>query len=298
MVDQSLDPSAPIVDGEDFAAEEDHLRRKGFGWMLWVPLAWIVAICGGAILAPWIGIQDPGAINFLSLQTPPDARHWLGTDILGRDILSRVLYGARVSLIVGICAPGIGMAIGLVIGMLAGYYRGWLETLIISSVDTLLAIPGLVVLLLFSLVFGGSLTTVSVGLGILFIPVFARVSRANTLIFAERDFVLAARAVGARDLRILLREIFPNVLLPVLAYALVAVATAIVVEGALSFLGLSVPSPNPSWGGTIAEGREHLQETPHVSIIPAAVMFLTVLSFNLVGDILRSRIADVRDSAL
>ena len=298
MVDRAIDPSAPPAEGEGFAAAEEPIRRKRYGWMMWAPAVWICLIFAGAIFAPWLGIADPGAIDFLSLQTPPDAKHWLGTDVLGRDILARVLYGARISLIVGFCAPGIGMVFGLAIGMLAGYYRGWVEAFIISSVDTLLAIPGLVVLLLFSLVFGGSLTTVSVGLGILFIPVFARISRANTLTFAEREFVTTARAVGARDLRILVREIFPNVVLPVLAYALVAVATAIVVEGALSFLGLSVPSPNPSWGGTIAEGREHLQETPHISVIPAAVMFLTVLSFNLVGDVLRSRIADVRESAL
>ncbi|MBT6274564.1 MAG: ABC transporter permease, partial [Chromatiales bacterium] len=172
------------------------------------------------------------------------------------------------------------------------------ESVIVVAIDTLLAIPGLVILLLLSLIFGGSLTNVSIGLGILFIPVFTRISRANTLVFAEREFVLAARAMGARDAYILAREILPNVVLPVIAYALVAVATAIVAEGALSFLGLSVPSPSPSWGGTIAEGREQLEEAPHISLIPAAVMFATVLSFNLVGDTLRSYIADVRESAL
>ena len=190
------------------------------------------------------------------------------------------------------------MVFGLILGLLAGYYRGRVETLIVSAMDTVLAIPALVLLLLFSTIFGGSLATVSIGLGLLFIPAFARVSRANTLNFAEREFVLAARAMGAGDVYIMVREILPNVVLPVLAFALVAVATAIVVEGALSFLGLSVPSPTPSWGGMIAEGREHLQETPHISFVPAGVMFLTVLSFNLVGDTLRSRIADIRESAL
>ena len=153
-------------------------------------------------------------------------------------------------------------------------------------------------MLLFSLIFGGSLMNVSISLGILFIPIFTRISRANTLVYAEREFVLAARAMGARDGYILIREILPNVILPVIAYALVAVATAIVAEGALSFLGLSVPSPNPSWGGTIAEGREQLEEAPHISLIPAAVLFLTVLSFNLVGDTLRRFVADVRESAI
>ena len=279
-------------------AEAEARRRARLGARFWLPVGWLCIITGGAVFAPWTGLVDPGEIDFMLLQAPPSPEHWFGTDVLGRDILSRILYGARISLTVGFIAPGIGMVFGLLLGMLAGYYRGPIESVIVSSIDTLLAVPGLVVLLLFSLVFGGSLATVSIGLGILFIPVFTRISRANTLTFAEREFVLAARAIGAHDLRILSHEILPNVVLPVLAYALVAVATAIVVEGALSFLGLSVPSPNPSWGGTIAEGREHLQETPHISLIPAGVMFLTVLAFNLVGDTMRSRIADVRESAL
>ena len=264
----------------------------------WLPLAWLAVVTFTAIFAPWLGLPDPDEIDFINPQTTPNAEHWFGTDVLGRDILARTIFGARVSLTVGFAAPGLGMIFGLILGMLAGYYRGRLETVVVASIDTLLAVPGLVVLLLFSLIFGGSLATVSIGLGILFVPVFTRVSRANTLNFAQRDFVLAARALGASDSRIIMREIFPNVVLPVLAFALVGVATAIVVEGALSFLGLSVQSPQPSWGGTIAEGREHLEETPHISIIPSAVMFLTVLSFNLVGDNLRRRFADVRASVL
>ena len=271
-------------------------RKQGL--FFWLPVAWLAVVAFAAIFAPWLGLHDPDEIDFINPQTTPNAEHWFGTDVLGRDILARTIFGARVSLIVGFAAPGLGMICGLFLGMLAGYYRGRLEAVVVASIDTLLAVPGLVVLLLFSLIFGGSLATVSIGLGILFVPVFTRVSRANTLNFAQRDFVLAARALGASDSRIIMREIFPNVVLPVLAFALVGVATAIVVEGALSFLGLSVPSPQPSWGGTIAEGREHLEETPHISVIPAAVMFFTVLSFNLVGDNLRRRFADVRASVL
>jgi len=265
---------------------------------LWLPLTWLAFVVLGAIFVPWLGVPEPDAMDFIALSATPSEQHWLGTDVLGRDILSRMLYGARISLTVGFVAPTVGMIFGLALGMLAGYYRGKLEAVVVVAIDTLLAVPGLVLLLLFALIFGGSLMNVSISLGLLFIPVFTRISRANTLIYAEREFVLAARAMGARDTYILLREILPNVVLPVLAYALVAVATAIVAEGALSFLGLSVPAPNPSWGGTIAEGREQLEEAPHISLIPAAVMFLTVLSFNLVGDTLRSRIADVRESAI
>ena len=149
-----------------------------------------------------------------------------------------------------------------------------------------------------SVVYGGSLAVVSISLGFLLIPAFARVSRANTLNFAQREFVVAAKAMGARDLRIIVREILPNVILPVAAYALVVVAFAIVVEGALSFLGLSVPSPMPSWGGMIAQGREELAVSPHVSFVPATVMFFTVLAFNIVGDTLRSRLADIKEAAI
>ena len=273
-------------------------RAKRLRPAFWVPVGWLSIVAGSAVFAPWLGLPDPGDIDFLSLQIPPNAEHWLGTDVLGRDILTRIIYGARVSLTVGFVAPAIGMFFGLILGLLAGYYRGRVEAMVVASMDILLAVPALVLLFLFSAIFGGSLPTVSIGLGLLFIPAFARVSRANTLVFAEREFVLAARAMGASDLYVIVREILPNVVLPVLAFALVAVAAAIVVEGALSFLGLSVPSPEPSWGGMIAEGREHLQETPHISFVGAGIMFLTVLSFNLVGDTMRGRIADVRESAL
>ncbi len=289
---------AAIVADQNATAVAASAKARRLGPAVWLSAGWLSVIAASAVFAPWLGLPDPGDIDFLSLQVPPNAEYWLGTDVLGRDILTRLIYGARVSLTVGFVAPAIGMMFGLLLGLLAGYYRGRVEAVVVASMDVVLAVPALVLLFLFSAIFGGSLATVSIGLGLLFIPAFARVSRANTLVFAEREFVLAARAMGAGDVYIIGREILPNVVLPVLAFALVAVATAIVVEGALSFLGLSVPSPAPSWGGMIAEGREHLQETPHISFAGAGIMFLTVLAFNLVGDTMRSRIADVRESAL
>lgn len=286
------------ISQENEAAAAASKSRQRFGPMFWLPFGWLVIISVSAIFAPLLPLADPGDMDFMASEAAPSSEHLLGADVKGRDILSRILYGGRVSLTVGFFAPSIGLICGLTLGMLAGYYRGWIEETVIIAVDTFLAVPGLVVLLLFALVFGGSLPVVCFSLGILFIPVFTRISRAATLAFAQREFVLAARAMGARDARILLVEILPNVLLPVLAYALVAVATAIVAEGALSFLGLSVSSPIPSWGGIINEGREALEMAPHISLIPAGFMFLTVLSFNLVGDALRSRIADMRESAL
>ena len=273
-------------------------KTPRFGIFFWMALFWLGGVVFCAIFADWLPLQDRDAMDFMELQALPSASHLLGTDLTGRDILARVIYGARVSLAVGVGSPAIGVFFGLFIGLLAGYYRGRFETITLAAIDTVLALPGLVVLLLASAVFGQNLLIITLSLGFLLIPPCARISRANTLNFAQREFVVAAKALGARDLRIILLELLPNVVLPVVTYALVLVAFAIVVEGALSFLGLSVPSPVPSWGGMIAEGREHLAETPHVSFIPATVMFLTVLSFNWVGDILRSKVADVRASAL
>ena len=288
------------VADENLKAQEAAKRRRRYGFLFWLSVGWLVALATLAITADVLPLFPHDEMDFTELETAPwnSETHILGTDLQGRDMLSRIIHGARVSLIVGLVAPSIGMFFGLAIGLLAGYYRGRVESLVTVGLDTILALPGLVVLLLTSVVFGGSLPVVSVSLGLLLIPAFARVSRANTLNFAQREFVIAAKAMGARDLRIILREVLPNVFLPVVAYALVVVAFAIVVEGALSFLGLSVPSPTPSWGGMIAEGRENLAVSPHVSFLPATVMFLTVLSFNLVGDTLRSRIADVRESAV
>jgi peptide/nickel transport system permease protein len=289
-----------LQDRENRAAQEAARKRGRFGLFFWIPTAWLGLIIFCAVFADLLPLIPNDEMNFLALGVPPMAteEHILGTDLQGRDVLSRVLYGARVSLTVGVVATGIGMTFGLMLGLLAGYYRGRIETTFNLAIDTVLAMPGLVVLLLASVIFGGSLTIVSLSLGVLLIPPFARISRANTLNFAQREFVVAAKAMGARDLRIIVIEILPNVVLPVAAYALVLVAAAIVIEGSLSFLGLSVPSPTPSWGGMIAEGRENLEDNPHVSFIPAVFMFLTVLSFNLVGDALRSKLADLRESAL
>ena len=295
IVDQDADLAR-----ENLAAQEAARIRRRYGPFFWLPLAWLGFVVFCAIFADLLPLRPNDEMDFTEISTPPweSESYILGTDLQGRDILSRLIYGARVSLTVGVVATAIGMTFGLMIGLLAGYYRGRVETIIVLGLDTVLALPALVLLLLASITFGGSLGAISIGLGLLLIPAFARVSRANTLNFAQREFVVAAKAMGARDFRIIVLEILPNVVLPVAAYALVIIAFAIVVEGAISFLGLSVPSPTPSWGGMIAEGRESLGDKPHISFIGAAAMFLTVLSFNLVGDTLRSRLADLREAAV
>ena len=284
-------------------------RRRRFGPGVWLPVAWIVFVLGCALSADWWAMPEADYMDFLSQGAPPGAvgevprgggeelvayTYWLGTDTMGRDILTRLLHGARVSLTLGLIAPIIGLLVGGSLGMAAGYYRGWLESTAIAVTDIILAFPAIVLLLAIVFYVGGSLFNLTLTLGFLTVPAFYRVARANTLTFAEREFVTAAKAMGASDASILLREILPNVFMAMLVYALLIVAVLIVVEGVLSFLGLSVPNA-PSWGGMIAEGKEYLDEYPRLSFVPAFVMFLTVLSFNLLGDRLR-RFTDARES--
>lgn len=256
----------------------------------YVALVWLaVMIFCAMTVGLWSMTFTPDQIDSEQLAALPGGAHLLGTDATGRDIVARLLFGARVSLTVGICAPLLGLGVGLLLGMPSGLYRGWSDRLIMTLSDVILAFPGLVFLLVFTSVMGPGLITITVGLGLLISPRFVRVVRANTIRFAEREFVLAARIGGAGDVTILAREILPNILGSLMAYTLVVAGYVIVAEGSLGFLGLSVPSPTPSWGGMIAAGRDVLEQTPHVSMIPMLVMFLTVVSVNVIGDGLRGR---------
>ena len=285
-----------IVGAADAAAELWAGFAK-FGWLFWLALAWIGWIVLAAGLADLLPLPSPTDMDMLERRAPPSAAHWLGTDRLGRDMLARLIHGGRISLTVAILAPLIGLVIGGALGMLAGYFRGRFETVVVGGVDVLLAFPPLVLALAITAYLGQTVANLTYIIGILSIPAFTRVARAATLSLAKREFILAARAMGATELRILLRELLPNVILPLMAFFLLAVAVTIVVEGALSFLGLGVPPPAPSWGGMIGEGRESLETAPRIAFLPALFMFLTVLCFNLVGDTLRV-LTDPRQAAL
>ena len=287
-------------------------RRLGLSF--WLPIVWIgvvitMALGADILILPEVGHIDwdhPAALpgttgtvvlpNPNGISMPVDYTYRLGTDTLGRDIVTRLIYGARVSLMVGLIAPAIALVIGGTLGLLAGFYRGRIEAVVVALMDIILAFPGLVLLLAVAFYFGSGLDKLILVLAILSTPAFCRVARASTLTWAERDFILAARAIGASDRRILCCHILPNVIIPLSAYGLLVVAVMIIAEGAMSFLGLGVPAPTPSWGGMIADGKEILDQAPHVSLIPALVMFLTVLSFNLLGDRIRE-LTDVRNNA-
>ena len=271
-------------------------RTRRLGPLFWAAIAWMILVFAAAALAGLLPFS-PTDMDMLERRAPPSALHWLGNDGLGRDELARLIYGARISLTVGLCAPVIGLTIGGALGMLAGYFRGRFESLVVGSMDVLLAFPPLILALAVTAYLGQSLLNLTCILGVLGIPAFMRVARAATLTLARREFVIAAQALGATHARILLRELLPNVFLPLLAFFLLGVAVTIVVEGALSFLGLGVPPPISSWGSMIGEGRESLEVAPRLAFIPAVTLFLTVLSFNLVGDTLKA-LTDPRQSAL
>lgn len=276
-------------------------RRRGLGLAANLSAAWLSLVVLAAVLAPWLPLDDPRVTDFSVLRNnapPGTAGHLLGTDQNGFDILSRLVWGGRVSLIVAFGVLAVGMTVGGAIGIVAGYARGRTESLLMGAVDILLAFPALILLIAIVAFLGADLVNVVLGISLVSIPAFARIARATTLTFASRDFVLAARASGATSRRIVVREILPNVFLPLLAFGLLIVAVAIVAEGSLAFLGLT-SQETISWGGMINGGRRALQQEDiaHTSLIPAVAMFLTVLSVNFLGDRFRSAF-DVREANL
>jgi peptide/nickel transport system permease protein len=282
---------------DEGVAQAPARRGRRLGLLFWIAIGWMIFVFAVAIFADVLPLASPTDMDMLEKRAPFSFAHWLGTDGLGRDELSRVIHGARISLVVGICAPIIGLVLGGALGLLAGYFRGRFESLVVGSMDVLLAFPPLILALAVTAYLGQSISNLTFILGLLSVPAFMRVARAATLTLARREFVIAAQALGATHARILLRELLPNVMLPLLAFFLLAVAVIIVAEGSLSFLGLGVPPPISSWGSMIGEGRESLEVAPRLAFLPAIAMFLTVLSFNLIGDTLRA-LTDPRQGAL
>ena len=260
-------------------------QKRRFGVFFWLAAGWLLLLVFLAVFAPVLPfVDDPSDFFPDAFRTTPSAEHWFGGDAIGRDLFARVVYGGRVSLTVGVASIAIGMFIGGTLGLIAGYFRGAADTFITATANILLAFPPLILALALVSFMGQNLRNVIIALAILSIPSLTRITRAATLTFSQREFVMASRTLGASHWRVITREVLPNVVPPMASFALLAIAVVIVAEGALSFLGLSVEAPTASWGGIINEGRDILDEAPHVSLIPCAVMFVTLLALNYVGD--------------
>ena len=241
-----------------------------------------------AIFASWIAPQDPAAIELPMRLNTPSRAHWFGTDELGRDILSRVVYGARISMLVGSCVVAVSLALGLIIGSIAGYYGGAIDRFVnVVVMNAFLSFPGILLAIAFVAFRGPGILNLVVALSLGGWVGYARLVRGQVLAAREREFVEAARALGASDLRIIVRHILPNIIQPVIVQAAIGMAGAILAEATMSFLGLGVPPPTASWGTMLNDGRAHLFDAPHLVIFPALAVMLAVLSFNFIGDALR-----------
>jgi peptide/nickel transport system permease protein len=262
-------------------------KRAARSGGLAVGLVLVVAMALVALLAPWVAPYDPDAQDVLMKLEGPSAEHWFGTDAFGRDVLSRVIWGARVSLFVGTVATLAGVLIGTVIGIVSGYYGGIVDKLITAATDVLLSFPQLIMGLMLVAVLGPTLFNLIVAITITAVPAFIRVARGSTLAMKERDFVDACRALGFGDLRIMFLHILPNIMDEVVVMGSLWLAAAIRTESTLAFIGLGVPPPTATWGGIIREGFDNLLDAPWLSIFPSLAILVVMIALNLIGDGLR-----------
>jgi peptide/nickel transport system permease protein len=241
-----------------------------------------------AVFAPWLSPHDPAQLDLSGRLQPPGHQHWFGTDELGRDILSRTIYGARISMTVAVSVVSLSLALGLLAGLASGFYGGWTDTVLNVYVNNaFLALPGILLAIAFVAFLGPGLFNLILALSISGWVGYARLVRAQVMAVKEREFVEAARALGASNLRIVCRHILPNIVQPVLVQAAIGMAGAVLAEATLSFLGLGIPPPAPSWGSMLNDARSHLFDAPHLTVFPAIAVMLAVLSFNFIGDALR-----------
>jgi peptide/nickel transport system permease protein len=289
-------------------------RRKGLGVGAWLAIAWMVIVVGGAILAPYLPLEDPKESITEIVRKGPFADagsapgHLLGGDFNGRDMLSRLLWGGRTTLLVATASVMLGFVLGGALGLVGGYFRGRVDRVVSLVLDVFLAIPAVILALALVTILrtqpgaeGGPgmdpTLALIIAIGVVSIPVLGRITRASTLSWSEREFVLAAKAQGAKHRRIVFREVLPNVLPAMFSIALLGIAVAIVAEGTLSILGASVEADTPTWGNMIAVGRSTISVAPHIVFEPAIMIFLTVLALNMLGDVVRSKF-DVREGGL
>ena len=288
---QSATPDQNAAAQVDAARNTAMVRLSAKKWIkniqiaVGVVIVLFFVIC--AIFANQLMPHDPVSTNMQHRFETPNATHWLGTDELGRDIMSRIMYGGRVSIMVGVTATTMGAILGMVIGIVAGYYGGKVDTLLGRLIDIMLAFPGLVLALAIVAILGPATTSTIFAITIFAIPTFARIVRGSTLNVKKLEYVDAIKALGANDFRVIFIHILPNIMTPIVVQATLYVATAIVISATLSFLGVGTQPPTPEWGTMLANGREFITHAPHITIIPGIAMFLLVMGINLIGDGIR-----------
>ena len=254
---------------------------------------WLAMVALFALFAPVMGfLADPGRPS-LNANQGPSWSALFGTDELGRDMFSRVIWGSRLSLLIALISTAFGTVVGGILGLFSGYFKGWIDDIIGGATNVMLSLPALMFAMLIVTVMDQNLRNVIIAVSILSTPAVARVARAQTIRFADREFVIAAKGMGARRIRIIFKEILPNVLPVMMSFAFLAFGIVVIAEGALSFIGKSVPAPDITWGGILAAGRSKLQNSPHLTIFPALVIFFTLLSVNYIGNRLLHR-SDIR----
>ena len=275
--------SAPPQSGPWRRAWRRLLRRRA----ALVALGFVIGFILLAVFAPWIAPHDPIATSWSAIRKPPSAQYWFGTDEIGRDVLSRVIFGTQASLLAGVVSVSISLMIGVPIGMAAGFIGGWVDAVISRVTDAFLACPFLILAIAMAAFLGPSLTNAMIAIGVSAAPIFVRLTRGQVLSVKSEDYVEAARAVGNSPLRIALRHILPNITAPLMVQATLAIAAAVIAEASLSFLGLGQQPPAPSWGSMLNTAKNYMDNAPWNAVFPGLAIFVLVLSFNLLGDGLR-----------
>ncbi len=280
----ALPAPAPAARPGPWLAAWRRLRRRPAAM---VGLAVVLLFTLMALLAPWLGLQDPIATSWGAIRKAPSAAHWFGTDEIGRDVFARVVWGTQASLLAGVVSVSISLLIGVPLGLLAGFVGGWVDMVIARITDAFLACPFLILAIALAAFLGPSLSNAMMAIGISAAPIFVRLTRGQVMQVKVEDYIEAARAVGNPPWRIALRHVLPNTLPPIMVQATLAIASAVIAEASLSFLGLGQQPPAPSWGSMLNTAKNYVEQAPWMAIWPGASIFLLVLSFNILGDGLR-----------
>ena len=276
------------AESESFLSATIRITRNLLrSWPAAVSLLILLVVIGLTIFAPWVTSYDPIRGNLRERLQPPTVEHVLGTDEQGRDMLTRIIFGGRIALMVGVFSLLIGLVFGVTMGLLSGYYGGWVDTIVMRFTDLLLAFPYILLVIAIVSILGPDIFNAMIAIGVRIIPEFARLVRSIVLSIRSKEYVLSARSVGASDLRIIIRHVLPNCTAPIIVTSTLLLAGAILAEASLSFLGLGAQPPDPSWGTMVARGRDYLVTHPHLSIAPGMAILIVVYSLNVFGDWLR-----------